>query len=124
MRSVDERCAAVRGRTRKLRRKREGGVAAVVAALALFSLVDLVGRSASEGLATTAASNEGLFGAASLFGPSMGGYVLVALVAAVIAVLVTVFFMVRRSGQDSKEETAPEPTSESVPSTDEDGERS
>ena len=104
MRNVDERCAAVRGRARRLRRKREGGTAAVVAALALFSLVDLVGRSASEGLATATPSGDGLFGAASLFGPSIGGYVLVALVAAVVAVLVTVFFTMRRPKDDDGED--------------------
>lgn len=103
MRNVDERCAAVRGRTRRLKRKREGGTAAVVAALALFSLVDLAGRSASNGFATAAASDGGLFGTASLFGPSIGGYVLVALVAAVVAVLVTVFFTMRRPKDDDGE---------------------
>ena len=36
MRNVDERCAAVRGRTRRLRRKREVGAAAVVA-IGLFA---------------------------------------------------------------------------------------
>ena len=101
MRNVDERCAAVRGRTRRLRRKREGGVAAVVAALALFSLVDLVGRSASGGIASATPAGESLFGAASLFGPSVGGYVLVALVAAVIAVLITALCITRhRSGKE------------------------
>lgn len=95
MRSVDERCSAVRDRAKRLRRRRDGRAASVVAALALLSLVDLAGRTASGGIPLPPSTEGGLFGAASLFGPNAGGYVLVALAAAVVAVLVTVFFMAR-----------------------------
>ncbi|MDO4851128.1 MAG: hypothetical protein Q4A93_04635 [Actinomycetota bacterium] len=104
----------MRGRTRKLRRRREGNTAAIVVVLALFSLVDLLGRSASEGFSTSTPSDEGLFGASSLFGPSIGGYVLVALVAAVVAVLVTVFFTMRRPGKGGEEEADTETSGDSA----------
>ena len=108
MRSADERCSAVRNRARKLRRRRDGRAVAAVAALALFSLVDLAGRTASSGgSGLSLSSPEALFGASSLFGPSAGGYILVALAAAVVAVAVTVLCMRgRRSKTDDDEGAA------------------
>ena len=97
MRSVDERCAAVRNRARRLRRRRHDGVLVVLICLMALPLVDLAGRTASGGAISLAASGEALFGAASLFGASVGGYVLVAVAGAVVAVLVMVFFKSRKT---------------------------
>ena len=44
MRSVDERCAAVRGRERKLRRRRNDRVLTILICLMALPLVDLAGR--------------------------------------------------------------------------------
>ena len=100
MRDIDERVATVKRRAKTLRRRRERGVLGIVTALALFFVVDLAGRTYSGGSASPVSSDGGLFGASSLFGPSIGGYVLVALVVAAAAVLVTVLVMARRRSND------------------------
>ena len=96
MRNVDERCAAVRNREKRLRRRRDGVTLAAIMCLTLIPLIDLVGRSASDGIILPFSSNEGLFGASLLFGPDAGGYVLVAVAAAAIAVEITALLMTRR----------------------------
>ena len=106
MRGTDERCAAVRRRTAKLRRRRTDHVLAVLICLMAIPLVDLAGRTAANVAADSSANETGLFGAASLFGSSIGGYVLVALVAAVAAVLITVLCI--RRYRASKEEDVDE----------------
>ena len=106
MRGTDERCAAVRRRTAKLRRRRTDHVLAVLICLMAIPLVDLAGRTAANVAADSSANETGLFGAASLFGSSIGGYVLVALVAAVVAVLITVLCI--RRYRASKEEDVDE----------------
>ena len=112
MRSIDERCAAVRGRARRLSRRANGQAAVVVAVLALFSLIDLAGRSATDAAAEAMDPAEALFGAASLFGPSIGGYVLVGLVVAVVAVVVTLICMARRRSNAEQDRLPHEETSE------------
>ena len=93
MRDVDERVAAVQGRVRLIRRKRDRSVACAVAACAVLAFVGLMGMPVVSGQLAATFEGSSLFGATSLFGASVGGYVLVALVAAVVAVAVTVFLM-------------------------------
>ena len=112
MRSIDERCAAVCGRARRLSRRANGQAAVVVAVLALFSLIDLAGRTATDGLAEGIVPADALFGAASLFGPSVGGYVLVGLAAAVAAVSITLIVMARRRSNAGQAHPTHETTNE------------
>ena len=103
MRSVGERCDAVRSRAWRLRRRRDGRAATVVAALSLFALVDLAGRAAVGGSSMPPPSAEDLFGASSLFGPSAGGYVLVAVVTAVVVTAVTTLCAKHRRSSGERE---------------------
>ena len=102
MRTVAERVAAVRSRSRRLRRARANRMIAAFACLVALPLVGFVGRFVAEGPVMPSVSDGGLFGAASLLGPSVGGYVLVALVTAVAVALVTMI-CVKRRGTDGKE---------------------
>ena len=107
MRSVDERCAAVRRRARRLRRRRDDWALAILVCLMAIPLVDLAWRTASDVAAQSPEVEGGLFAAASLFGSSAGGYVLVALATAVAVVLITVL-CIRHRRQDNEEEDAAE----------------
>ena len=103
MRDVDERVAAVQGRVRRIRRRRERVAVGAVSACVVLACVGLVGMPIVSGQVADLPGAATLFGASSLFGPSAGGYVLVALVTAVVVALVTVFCVTRsRAG---KEET-------------------
>ena len=104
MRSVDERCAAVRGRARRLRRRRNDRVLTILVCLMALPLVDLAGRTAAAGMAESPAAAGGLFGAASLFGPSVGGYVIVAMASFAVAVLVTLLLVFRRRTTSREED--------------------
>ena len=104
MRDTDERCAAVRRRAVRLRRRRTSRVLAVLVCLMAFPLVDLAGRTAATAAANSFAADSSLFGATSMFDSDIGGYVLVALAAAVAAVLVTVLCI--RRHREVKEEDA------------------
>ena len=103
MRTLDERVAAVRNRSARLRRKRSDRVLGAFACLMLLPLVGLARSLATGGLPAFADSDAGLFGTASLFGSSAGGYVLVAALAAVVAVAVTVFLMMRHGPRSEAE---------------------
>lgn len=103
MRSVDERCAAVRGRERRLRRRRNDRVLTILICLMALPLVDLVGRTATAGMAESPTAAGGLFGAASLFGSSIGGCAFVALITAVVVALITVLCVRRRRLGDDGE---------------------
>jgi len=106
VRSVDERCAAVRSRAKRLRRRRNDRVLAALVCLMVLPLIDLTGRAVAGGSQTPLPFADGLFGASSLFGPSVGGYVLVAVVDAVAVATVTVLLMLRRkSGTTRNEDT-------------------
>ena len=72
----------------------------------VLPLIDLAGRAAAGESQTSLPFSDGLFGASSLFGPSVGGYVLVAVVVAVAVAAVTVLLMLRRkSGTTRNEDT-------------------
>lgn len=101
MRDVDERVAAVRGRVRRMKRKRDRAAMGALATCALALVAILVGMPLMGERITIAPAGSTLFGASSLFGPSIGGYVIVALVAAVAAVLITVFCVTRRKKDDA-----------------------
>ena len=103
MRSIDERVAAVQRRSKRLRQHRSDRVLAASVFLLAFLLVDLVGKHAAGGIAPFLSDSD-LFGASSLFGPSIGGYVIVAVIAAAAAVLVVTFVSARRKAK-CKEET-------------------
>ena len=104
MRDVDERVAAVQGRVRRIKRKRERAVVGAVTACAVLACVGLVGMPIATGQVADLPGAATLFGASSLFGPSAGGYVLVALVTAVVVALVTVLCVTRsRSGKEDAE---------------------
>ena len=103
MRTVDERVAAVRNRSARLRRKRSDRLLGAVACLMLLPAVGLAGSLAIGSLPTSADSGAGLFGTSSLFGSSAGGYVLVAVLAGTIAVTATVLLMMRRGSHDKAE---------------------
>lgn len=107
MRDVDERVAAVQGRVRRMKRKRDRATVGVLATLSVVAVFCLVGVPLVSGQPTASSGGATLFGAASLFGPSAGGYVLVALVAAVAAVLITVFCMMRRRSTEEKRDLPP-----------------
>ena len=96
MRGVEERCAAVRGRARRLRRRRNGHMLVALVCLMAFPLAELVGRTAAVGMVELPVVDGRLFGAASLFGANVGGYVLVALITAVVVALVTVLYSGRQ----------------------------
>ena len=98
MRSVDERCNAVRDRAVRIRRRRDGLASTIVTLLVLFSVIDLAGRVAADGSAMLPqpSSTDDLFAAASLFGPSAGGYVLVAVATAVVVAIVTMLCVKHR----------------------------
>ena len=118
MRSTDERCAAVRGRARRLRRRRNDRVLTILICLMALPLVDLAGRTAAAGMAESPTAASGLFGAASLFGTSAGGYVFVALVTAVVVALITVLCVRRRRLGDDEEDFpggAADPANEANP---------
>ena len=103
MRTVDERVAAVRNRSARLRRKRSDMLLGAFACLMLLPFFGLAGSLATGSLPAPADSGVGLFGASSLFGSSAGGYVLVAVLTAVIAVAVTVILTMRREAQKETE---------------------
>ena len=98
MRTIDERVAVVQRRSKRLRRRRGDRALAVLIIVLALPLVDLVGRHAAGGSAHSA-SGSGLFGATSLFGPSIGGYVLVAIVSAAVAVLAVTLVFARRKAR-------------------------
>ena len=102
MRDVDERVSAVQGRVRRIQRQRKRATVGALSTLTVLVCAVLVGIPVVTEQTATAPSGSTLFGAASLFGPSAGGYVLVALVAAVLAVLITVFCMMRRRSPAEK----------------------
>ena len=104
MRSTEERMLAVRRRSSRLRRHRGGRALAVLAFLMALPVVDLVGRYAAGNLAGAPSTENMLFGAASLFGASVGGYVLAVVIAAVITVVVTAFLMMRRGSRGGAED--------------------
>lgn len=105
MRTLDERVVAVRSRSKRLRQRRRDHAFAALACLAIIPLLCLAGRGVVIGSPTATGSGGELFGAASLFGSSAGGYVLVAVLAATVAVAVTVLIMARkrRHGEESDE---------------------
>lgn len=103
MRSIDERVVAVQRRSKRLKHHRFDRVLAALVFLLAFPLVDLAGRHATSDFVPSA-SDLGLFGASSLFGPSIGGYVLVAVVAAVVAGLVVMLLTARRNAKHDEEE--------------------
>ena len=113
MRDVDERVAAVRGRVRKMRRTRDRSAVGALAACIALACVGLVGMPIASGQANAAHDGSYLFGASSLFGPSVGGYVLVAIITAVVVALVTVLCVTRwRSGKEGADTSE---TSTSLP---------
>ncbi len=109
MRTVNERVAAVRNRSARLRRKRSDMLLGAFACLMLLPLFGLAGGLAMGSLPAPADSGVGLFGASSLFGSSAGGYVLVAVLTAVIAVAVTVFLMMRRKSTSEHADNGEKP---------------
>ena len=92
MRTADERVAAVRRRSRRLRRRRSDRALVTLACLMALPLVELVLRYAVGGSKLPDISDSDLFGATSLF----GGYVLVAVISFAVAALLTAFLMIRR----------------------------
>ena len=96
MRTADERVAAVRRRSRRLRRRRSDRALVTLACLMALPLVELVLRYAVGGSKLPDISDSDLFGATSLFGTSAGGYVLVAVISFAVAALLTAFLMIRR----------------------------
>ena len=102
MRNTDERAAAVRSRSRRLRRRRANLMFAMSLCLAAILLVGFAGGHAVFGPATGPATGASLFGASSLFGPSVGGYVLVALLAAAAAATATLLLTMRRRRADGE----------------------
>ena len=104
MRTTDERVAAVHRRSGRLRRRRADAALAALAILLVLPLAGLAGRYAMSDLAPAPGAGAGLFGASSLFGPSAGGYVLVAVVSFAVAVTATALAMLRRRGADNEEQ--------------------
>ena len=104
MRSLDERVAAVQNRSKKLRRKRDNRTLAIVVFLTVLPLLDLAGLTVTGALPEFSTSGETLFGATSMFGTSVGGYVLVGVVSFALAVLITVFIMLRRRQVEERED--------------------
>lgn len=103
MRTVDERIAAVRSRSRRLRRKRSNLMLSAPLCLVALLLVGFAGGYAMYGEATNIEPGTGLFGASSLLGPSAGGYVLVAVVSFAVAVLITAIVMLRKRSAGNAE---------------------
>lgn len=114
MRSVDERVAAVRRRSKKIRRRRSDTALIVLVCLMALPLVDLAGRTVTGGALPSLILDENLFGAASLFGSSVGGYVLVAVISFALAVLVTAFILLRRKSSSKQDGLSQEDEKPSV----------
>ena len=102
MRDVDERVAAVQRRARDMRRKRERSTKGAFAALTAFAFAGLMVLPVVNWQTTVTLDGASLFGAASLFGPSAGGYVIVALITAVVVALVTALCVTRRHSGEEK----------------------
>ena len=103
MRDIDERVAAVQRCTRNMKRRRDRSTKGALATLIAFAFVGLMGLPVVNGQATAAFDGASLFGASSLFGPSAGGYVIVALITAVVVALVTALCVTRRrSGEEER----------------------
>lgn len=102
MRDVDERVAAVQGRARRIKRRRDRAIAGAVGACSVLVLACVVALPLVGGQITAGSGGSTLFGASSLFGPSIGGYVLVALVTAVVVALITVLCVTRRKKSDAQ----------------------
>lgn len=107
MRDVDERVAAVQGRVRRIKRQRDRTTAGALGTGAVLVLACVVGMPLAGGQFDAASGGSTLFGASSLFGPSAGGYVLVALVTAVVVALITTLCVSRRR-PDTHEESGDE----------------
>ena len=103
MRDIDERVAAVQGRVRRMKRTHDRVVVGALAACVVLVCTGLVGMPVVSGQTTAAHDGSYLFGTSSLFGPSVGGYVLVAIVTAVVAALVTVLCVTRRRSSREKD---------------------
>ena len=102
MRDVDERVAAVQRRVRRIERQRDRATAGALGTLTVLVLACVMGMPLVGGQLGVASGGSALFGASSLFGPSVGGYVIVALVTAVVVALVTVLCVTHR--RSAKEE--------------------
>ena len=107
MRDVDERVAAVQGRVRRIKRQRDRAAAGALGTLTVLVLACVVGIPLVGGQFDAVSSGSTLFGASSLFGPSAGGYVIVALITAVVVALVTVLCV--RRGRSTEEEGLSKP---------------
>ena len=107
MRDVDERVAAVQRRTSRMKRKHDRVVASALTALTAIAFVGFLGVPVVSGQVTNTQSVPSLFGATSLFGPSAGGYVIVALLTAVVVALVTALCITRHRLSKEKRD-APE----------------
>ena len=108
MRDVDERVAAVHRRARRIKRQRDRATVGVLGTCVALVFACVVGMPLVGGQFSAASGSSTLFGASSLFGPSAGGYVLVALVTAVVVALVTALCIVRRPKQEDAEPMQPE----------------
>lgn len=100
MRTVDERVAAVRSRSRRLQRRRDDLMLSAPLCLIALLFAGFAGGYAVYGGTTDPEPGAGLFGASFFFGPSAGGYVLVAVASFAVAVLVTALVMLRRRAKD------------------------
>ena len=103
MRDVDERVGAAQGRARRIKRQRDRATVGALGACSAIVFACVAGMPLVGGQFDAASGGSTLFGASSLFGPSAGGYVLVALVTAVLAVLVTVLCVMRCRSPKEKE---------------------
>lgn len=117
MRDVDERVAAVQGRAWRIRRQRDRALAGALGACSAVILAFVVCMPLIGGQVSAASGGSTLFGASSLFGPSAGGYVLVALVTAVLAVLVTVLCVTRYRKSDIPADSEKKGTLPNLPTT-------
>lgn len=104
MHTVDERISAVLRRSKRLRRRRSNHALIALICLMTLPLIDVAGRHAMSNLPMPVAPGIELLGASSMFGPSVGGYVLVALATAVIAVTVTALVVMRRRTKQEDEQ--------------------
>lgn len=105
MLGTDERMEKVLRRASRIQRRRERVAFPALSACAILLGVGLIGAIGTFGGFGSQVSIDDLYGASSLLGSDMGGYIIVAILAAALAVVITLI-CVMKSGRFKKTDLA------------------